>query len=53
MAWITAVINIIVALVKGIWGTDKPTRTTVSHPSPEMEVSDGKTDQERLNDLDL
>jgi hypothetical protein len=41
------------AFIKGIFGTDKPRAQTVKRPDPEVEVSDGKTDKEKLRDLGL
>jgi cytochrome b len=47
----TVVIELIVALIKGVFGTDTARKTTVVRP--ESEVTDGKTDAERLKDLGL
>jgi len=46
-----ALVELIVALIKGIFGTDTARKTTVVRP--ETEVSDGKTDKDRLDDLGL
>ena len=53
MGWITVVVNIILTIVKSIFGLDKVQKTTVVHPKPEVEIEDGKTDKERLEDLGL
>jgi len=46
-----ALAAVVLVILKGLWGTDKPQETTVEHAKPEIEVDDGKTDQERLDDL--
>lgn len=53
MAWIGIVIDILIKILKGIFGLDKPQKTTVDHPEPEVKVGDGKTEGERLEDLGL
>lgn len=57
MEWIgpivAAIVGALLLLVKGLWGTSKPQETTVDHTTPDIEVTDGKTDKERLEDLGL
>ena len=48
-----AILGAIVALLKGIWGTDKPEETKVTHPEPDVKIGDGKNDKERLKDLGI
>ena len=43
----------VVFVLKNLYGTDKPQQNTVEHPKPDVEVADGKSDQERLKDLGL
>lgn len=43
----------LVAVLKGLFGMDKPCKTTVSHPKPELEVDDGKSDAQRMDDLGM
>jgi hypothetical protein len=47
------IIAALIALFKGVFGMDKPEDVTVEHPKPDIEVGDGKTDKERLKDLDI
>jgi hypothetical protein len=42
-----------ITLLKGIFGTDRPRRTTLERPQADVEVSDGKSDKDRLRDLGL
>lgn len=53
MGWIPILISAVVAFLKGIFGTDKPMKTTVITPTPEVEVTDGKSPDERLKDFGL
>ena len=53
MGWVTVVFKAILFFVKSIFGTDKPQKNTVTHPKPEVEIDDGKTDKERMEDLGL
>lgn len=53
MGVITAILKLIVSVFKVIFGTSKPRETTVDHPDPQVEVTDGKTKEERLADLGL
>lgn len=57
MEWIVpllvALATGVAVVLKSIFGTDKPTETKVEHPKPDLEVNDGKTDAERLDDLGL
>lgn len=53
MAWLSTIAKIFSVIMKLLFGTDKPQKTTVVKPKPEIEVDDGKTDEERLNDLGL
>ena len=53
MGWLTAITNVVMAIFKAIFGTDKPVKKTVVHPKPDLEVDDGKTDEERLDDFGL
>lgn len=53
MGWIAVVVDVLIKIVKGIFGTDKPIKTTVVHSEAQVEVTDGKTDDERLKDLGL
>jgi len=50
---VAVVIQALVAIMKGIFGTDKPLKTTVDHPKPDVEITDGKTDKDRLKDCGL
>jgi hypothetical protein len=55
--WITVLVvglgTLALAIVKGLWGTDKPQEDTVEHAEQDIKLDDGKTDQERLDDLGL
>lgn len=53
MGWVSVVISAIIAILKGIFGMDKPRKETLEHPLPDLEVTDGKTDKDRLKDLGL
>lgn len=53
MGWIAGVVQVLFSIIKSVFGTDKPAKTTVVHPDPEVEITDGKTDTDRLNDLGL
>lgn len=57
MEWIIplvlAIATGVVVVLRGLYGTTKPQDTTVEHPKPHIEVSNGRSDQERLNDLGL
>lgn len=53
MNWIGAIVAAIVAIIKGIFGTDKPQKIVVVKPAPEVEITDGKTDKDRLSELGL
>jgi hypothetical protein len=53
MEWIAAIVAAILAILKGLFGIDKPQKDTVEHAEPEIEIDDGKTDEERLRDLGL
>lgn len=50
--WV-GLLTAILALLKGLFGMDKPEETKVEHPKPDMKVGDGKTDKDRLDDLGL
>ena len=50
---ISAIGTLLLAIIKGIFGTDKPQKNTISRPEPEIEITDGKTDEERLKDFGL
>lgn len=51
-AWIGALISAIVAILKGIFGTDKPMETEVKHEKPDVPVGD-RTDDDMLADLGI
>ena len=54
MGWIGSVLGAILAVLKAVFGTDQPAKTTVARPEKDVEVSDdGKTDADRLRDLGL
>jgi hypothetical protein len=53
MGWIGVIVDVLIKILKGIFGTDKPRKETVERPEPEVEVTDGKTDKDRLRDLGL
>jgi len=57
MGWLSAVMGFfaqfIPNMLKMLFGTDKPQKVVVEHPKPEVEVTDGKTDADRLKDLGL
>ena len=53
MAWVTVVTQILMKILKSIFGMSKPRKTTVTHPDSEINVDDGKTDEERLEDFGL
>lgn len=53
MTWIGVVVDILIKILKGIFGLDTPQKTSVDHPKPEVEITDGKTDKERMDDLGL
>lgn len=50
---IAGIVAAILAVFRALFGTDRPQEETVEHPEPDIEVTDGKTDQERLGDLGL
>jgi len=52
MNW-AAIADFIGGLLKSIFGTDKPQKTTVVNPDPEAEISDGKTHKQKMEDLGL
>ena len=49
----TVILQGFMFLFKSIFGTKKPLKTTVEHPDKEVKIDDGKTDEERLEDLGL
>lgn len=55
--WIGALISALavtaVTVLKALFGTNKPQQTMVEHAKPDVEVDDGKDDEERLKDLGL
>lgn len=53
MGWVSVIVSALISILKGIFGMDKPQKTTVFHPEPQVEVTDGKSDAERLKDLGL
>ncbi|MBN2714105.1 MAG: hypothetical protein JXR97_16925 [Planctomycetes bacterium] len=53
MGWVSAIVSILLAIFRGIFGTDKPLKTTVEHAEPDAEITDGKSDDDRLDDLGL
>jgi len=53
MAWVGVIIQALMVILKSVFGTDKPAKTTVVHLEPEVGITDGKTDKERLSDLGL
>jgi len=53
MNLIGVIIQAVLAVIKGIWGTSTAKKTTVARPVPEAGVTDGKTDAERLEDCGL
>jgi len=50
---ITSIIRIIVAFIKEIWGTDKKQKVTVVEAPVDVEITDGKTHEERMSDCGL
>lgn len=50
---ISAIGALLLVIIKGIFGTDKPQKNTLSRPEPEIKVTDGKTDEDRLEDFGL
>lgn len=50
---ISAIGTLLLAIIKGIFGTDKPQKNTILRPEPEIKITDGKTDEERLKDFGL
>jgi len=53
MSWIGIIVDIFLRIVKSIFGTNSPMKNTVIHAEKEMEIDDGKTDEERIKDLGL
>jgi len=53
MGWVTVIAKVVLEFFKGIFGTKKPLKTTVSHPEPDLKVDDGKDKDEHLKDLGL
>ena len=51
-AWIGALISAIVAILKGVFGTDKPMETEVKHEKPNVPVGD-RSDDDMLADLGI
>lgn len=39
--------------ILGLFAAKEPIREIIDRPKPEAEISDGKTDKERLSDFDL
>lgn len=50
MKWL---IELIIGLIKSIFGTNKPVKNTVEKPDKEINVDDGKTESQRLKELGL
>jgi len=46
------IIAALLAVLKGIFGLDRPQETTVDHPEPDLEL-EGKDDADLLDDLGL
>jgi len=49
----TTIAGIITAIVKSIFGTNKASKTTVETPKGEVEITDGKDEEERRDDLGI
>ena len=52
MNW-ASIIEGIARFLKTIFGTSTPSKTTVVEAAKDVEVSDGKTDEERLKELGI
>lgn len=53
MTVISVVVELALKILKALFGIDEPSKTTTEHPKPDIEITDGKTDEERLKDLGL
>lgn len=53
MTWIGAVVQVLIKIMRAIWGTSAPRQSMVTHAKQEVEINDGKTDEERMHDLGL
>jgi hypothetical protein len=51
MGW--DIVKCLLEFFKSLFTADKPRTNTISHPDSEVEVTDGKMDDERLEDLGL
>ena len=47
------IISAIIAFIKGIWGLDKKQDVTVVEAPVDVEITDGKTHEERMSDCGL
>ena len=53
MGWIGVIVDVLVKLLKGIFGTDKPAVTEVEHAKPENPLPNQRSDDELLAECGL
>ena len=51
--WILSVILTVLKSLAGFFTVKEPIKEVVTRPAPEIEIDDGKTDEERLDDFGL